>query len=224
MAQRRPGFTLIELLVVIAIIAILAAILFPVFARAREKARQTSCLSNVKQLGLGLMMYAQDYDETYLGSTYWQSKNCDSGTFWGNCLTPYVKNQQIFICPSYKRNGTFTYNNWTFPVRPSYGWNTNLSFETLAVLEEPANTVAIADCSHQVFASIVGRIAWANSTDHVRYGSGGPWPNGDPNYMTDAYSRHNSGENMTFADGHAKWMASTAIYGKGNSDTFMNPS
>jgi len=222
----RKGFTLIELLVVIAIIAILAAILFPVFARAREKARQASCLSNVKQLGLGLMMYVQDYDERYLGSIYSQSQTAPAETFWGHCVYPYVNNEMIFICPTGGGRGSkapLTYNNWTFPVRPHYGWNTRLAFKSLAEVQKPADTVALADCSHQVFASIVGRIAWANSNDYVRYGNGGPWPNGDPDYMKDEYSRHNGGENMTFADGHAKWMPSQAIYSRGNSDTFMNP-
>ena len=222
----RKGFTLIELLVVIAIIAILAAILFPVFARAREKARQASCLSNLKQLGLGLMMYVQDYDERYLGSVYSQSNNAPSGTFWGNAIYPYVKNEQLFLCPTGGGRGgdaPMTYNNWQFPVRPHYGWNTRLAFEKLAQVEKPAETVALADCSHQVFASIVGRIAWANSNDKVAFGAGDPYPNGDPNYMKDEFSRHNGGENMAFADGHAKWMSSRAIYGQGNSSNFMNP-
>src|ERR1700738_1075050 len=90
------GFTLIELLVVIAIIAILAAILFPVFAQAREKARSISCLSNMKQLGTAVTMYTQDYDETYpIGcpNTWWFD-------LWGNTMQPYVKNVQIFRCPS----------------------------------------------------------------------------------------------------------------------------
>jgi len=121
----RSGFTLIELLVVIAIIAILAAILFPVFAQAREKARQTSCLSNYKQFSLGILMYTQDYDETYcIGEAegpdlnwywnynvavpynwraayqsttarYWMAQN-----HWGNSIYPYVKNYGILACPS----------------------------------------------------------------------------------------------------------------------------
>ena len=105
----RHAFTLIELLVVIAIIAILAAILFPVFARAREKARQTSCLSNIKQIVLAFMMYAEDYDETMpMGvypdwTTYWDTKVDWGGNVIGDKLiTPYTKNQQLAACPSMK--------------------------------------------------------------------------------------------------------------------------
>src|SRR5436190_15559888 len=99
---RRTGFTLIELLVVIAIIAILAAILFPVFGRARENARRSSCQSNLKQLGLGLLQYTQDYDEMLpagyngvppAGNGFW-------GTGWAGCIYPYVKNGQVYVCPN----------------------------------------------------------------------------------------------------------------------------
>jgi len=116
----RRGFTLIELLVVIAIIAILAAILFPVFARAREKARQTSCLSNVKQIALAIRMYVQDYDERFPSAR--SVPGCpypDYGASipamllverqlqgWPSLMIPYVKNQQIFWCPSDSNEST----------------------------------------------------------------------------------------------------------------------
>ncbi|MGE5531121.1 MAG: DUF1559 domain-containing protein, partial [Bacteroidota bacterium] len=113
----RRGFTLIELLVVIAIIAILAAILFPVFAKAREKARQSSCLSNVKQLSLAMMQYVQDYDESF--PMAW----CYFGTpeamqIWKIHVAPYVKNTQVFVCPSC---GIFNQ-----PGNSDYGVNTSV--------------------------------------------------------------------------------------------------
>src|SRR5438132_10494453 len=112
----RRGFTLIELLVVIAIIAILAAILFPVFAQAREKARQTSCTSNLKQIGLAFKMYIQDYDERwpkcdpYPNGPNTPGTTGSHGTDFGwdgwisNALIPYTKNQGIYICPSINTN------------------------------------------------------------------------------------------------------------------------
>src|SRR3954465_1382903 len=97
---KRLGFTLIELLVVIAIIAILAAILFPVFAKAREKARQISCVSNLKQMGLGIMQYVQDNDECMIPRTLYYN---GSDHVWTQLMQPYVKNQNIFQCPSNPR-------------------------------------------------------------------------------------------------------------------------
>ena len=104
----RRGFTLIELLVVIAIIAILAAILFPVFAQAREKARSASCLSNTKQIGLASMMYAQDYDEVIHANAFADGARVPQGAHFVNCssprwmdvIQPYTKNTQVFNCPS----------------------------------------------------------------------------------------------------------------------------
>src|SRR5947209_4314734 len=98
--KKRVGFTLIELLVVIAIIAILAAILFPVFAKAREAARKSSCLSNMNQQGKGIMMYTQDYDEKYpgvRGGNIQPTNNC--GT-WRQVIQSYIKNTQVYRCPS----------------------------------------------------------------------------------------------------------------------------
>src|SRR5437667_1419743 len=97
--RRTKGFTLIELLVVIAIIAILAAILFPVFAQARDKARQATCISNLKQLGTGLMMYAQDYDEA-LPYGYNYSADGSLLYWWQDSIRPYVKNEAVYTCPS----------------------------------------------------------------------------------------------------------------------------
>ena len=122
----KRGFTLIELLVVIAIIAILAAILFPVFARAREKARQSSCLSNIKQMSLAAMMYTQDYDEVYPGGLTGASgemgpisQSSSFTTFWitADVIYRYVNNKQVFLCPS--RLGSN-------PIKHNYGFNSRL--------------------------------------------------------------------------------------------------
>lgn len=212
--REKKGFTLIELLVVIAIIAILAAILFPVFARARENARKANCLSNLKQLGNALSMYVQDYDERYPAADYADSRLSPAGIFWASCLYPYVKNYRVYRCPTAGGRGSdnaLAYWNWTFPISPDYGWNTYLNKISAAQVTQPADTAAIADCSHQIFMNRVGRIAWANSQDQVLYPATGQ----PSDYMNDRYSRHSGGENIAFADGHAKWMASRAIYGSG---------
>ncbi|RYX82003.1 DUF1559 domain-containing protein [bacterium] len=108
MLQSKKAFTLIELLVVIAIIAILAAILFPVFARARENARRSSCQSNLKQIGLGLMQYTQDYDEQLIRSWYGANAASDavSNYKWMDAIQPYIKSTQLFNCPSQSAYGT----------------------------------------------------------------------------------------------------------------------
>jgi prepilin-type N-terminal cleavage/methylation domain-containing protein/prepilin-type processing-associated H-X9-DG protein len=108
MKRTRSGFTLIELLVVIAIIAILAAILFPVFAQAREKARQASCQSNLKQIGLALHMYAQDYDDNF-APAWVESGRKSPGTvvYWQTFAQSYVKNRPVTLCPSYQPNYGF---------------------------------------------------------------------------------------------------------------------
>jgi prepilin-type N-terminal cleavage/methylation domain-containing protein len=126
MIRRTRGFTLIELLVVIAIIAILAAILFPVFARAREKARLTSCLSNMKQCSLAILMYIQDYDETFprvpnvaepfLNPKATQDKQ--GWLYWAQMIAPYVKNQRILACPS--DSGLPNVPGW--PTTPIWQW------------------------------------------------------------------------------------------------------
>jgi len=140
----RKGFTLIELLVVIAIIAILAAILFPVFAQAREKARQTSCLSNEKQVGLGFMQYVQDYDEQYPSGLY--NPNFayiyTKGLGWAGSLYPYMKSAQILKCPDDSTTGSMdTYGNSYYPVSYIYNFNIPLNGASDAAFTAPANTI-----------------------------------------------------------------------------------
>jgi len=145
---RATGFTLIELLVVIAIIAILAAILFPVFARAREKARMTSCLSGVKQLGLGIQMYTQDYDETLCHNSSsccvccfasYGSTNATNPN-WIVEICPYVKNNSIWECPSATNawNPTSTTGSGAVPTATNYVWNGHCSTRKLATVTYPA--------------------------------------------------------------------------------------
>lgn len=165
-----PGFTLIELLVVIAIIAILAAILFPVFAQARAKARAATCLSNLKQLTLGFVMYAQDYDETfpqwrwdynYNGASVAGATPNNATTLWPNAIFPYVKNNGVYKCPEDARNlnandwfgGWFTMSTvvgFVPSVRDnpiSYGANEPLTYDRgkLASMAQPASSFVIAD-------------------------------------------------------------------------------
>ena len=154
----RRGFTLIELLVVIAIIAILAAILFPVFAKAREKARQTTCLSNLKQIALGFLMYAQDYDERMMTSyKYCYPAGVQSLYWWGDMVQPYVKNYQLLECPSYSWSYTsYRPAGLPNPLVCSYSYNNcrhdvnhvavpQIGNSKMAIIEAPSNCVLLAE-------------------------------------------------------------------------------
>src|SRR5688572_8951045 len=145
--RERAGFTLIELLVVIAIIAILAAILFPVFAQAREKARQSSCLSNFRQLGLGMMMYAQDYDES-LPIAYWGPDWCGATSSWRQTLIPYTKNTGIYVCPSATAAGAVCPAGSVVTRLGTYGTSSHWSemgIFALAAFGTPADTFLLGE-------------------------------------------------------------------------------
>jgi len=218
--RRRSGFTLIELLVVIAIIAILAAILFPVFAKAREKARQASCCSNVRQFQTAMHSYAQDYDETipimgaYM-SGGWGWYRVDQT--WEVLVQPYVKNTQIFMCPSALRN--MTYGGQT--VHPygiaatcygsCYGGGTVCTWSSnLAIIRRPAEIVYAADgwayygdCCPAYWGLCAWKIAWPNYNGcSVRCTTSG---------QVAANTRHNEGSNVGWMDGHAKWFQAKTI-------------
>ncbi|MEN6303120.1 MAG: DUF1559 domain-containing protein [Armatimonadia bacterium] len=193
------GFTFIELLVVIAIIAILAAILFPVFAKAREKARQASCLSNCKQMGVSVMMYAQDYDERYpavqnTGGPFTYNGYTHSQTLWYMAIEPYHKNVQIFNCPSADSTWRGQYTGDT-----RYGINVRLTYYsatsnpcTLGEIAYPAETVIIADSD------------WTHSTGD--YGYSNSYMLNTPFHVSRFVpQRHNGGANFVLCDGHAKW-------------------
>lgn len=208
----RRGFTLIELLVVIAIIAILAAILFPVFAKAREAARKTSCASNLRQVGLAILSYTQDYDETYPYDPYAYGRGIGYGgnqfandTAWVYRVLPYIKNQAVFQCPSATPNtGT------PQPKTNLIGyWVNGALFATngnqpasLAALPAPADIpMAFDGIDGTNRDHVVFRPFWSDATTFQDSGSFDiAGTNGQP-YRTGA---HNDSVNCLWADGHVK--------------------
>jgi prepilin-type N-terminal cleavage/methylation domain-containing protein/prepilin-type processing-associated H-X9-DG protein len=203
--MRTRGFTLIELLVVIAIIAIVAAILFPVFARSREKARQTSCLSNIKQLGLAWLQYAQDYDgdtvPVQIGpvASYVlpNGATATGDVYWPALLFPYSRNTQVYNCPS---NGFAWRGGAT--IASCYGYLSINWGVSLSAYTQPANTIVMYD------VRAAGRF-----TDLHAPGEGNandlPIP-----YCDSGFSDiHNGGSNTLFADGHGKWLSLTSALG-----------
>jgi len=232
----KKGFTLIELLVVIAIISILSAILFPVFARARENARRASCMSNLKQIGLGMMMYVQDNDERYPlsqsilaagdssptpGGTWWTGVRV-----WPNMIYPYTHSKEVFYCPSSSypkdpaRNPYGSYGSNRL-VMPQQDEGSALS---MASIVAPASIYMIFDCSAYMLHP--NNVYTPNAPNYFIPGS--------KPYVSTVYNatqfddsanaaqkndfengRHFGGINICFADGHVKWLKSSDVIAQG---------
>ncbi len=196
-AQNRRGFTLIELLVVIAIIAILAAILFPAFAKARESARRASCSSNLKQIGIGMIQYTQEYDEHY------PFNQINGVGNWAQVIQPYVKSTDLFRCPSNPDSGITMPGGMPLPapqIPVSYGYNfmfgdpawATISGLSLATVQEPARKIMVGE----------------------RTNGSGPGSKAEPGmywddwngqqWFADGFAGHLGSSNYLFADGHVK--------------------
>jgi prepilin-type N-terminal cleavage/methylation domain-containing protein/prepilin-type processing-associated H-X9-DG protein len=214
--KRNKGFTLIELLVVIAIISILVAILFPVFARARENARRASCQSNLKQIGLAITMYAQDYDEKIVPVYTYLNSNTELW-WWQDLTQPYIKNYQVYVCPSAsppRSYGTLRPPGLPDPLKLSYALNgvridfngnavpalansTATSFGTgggnLAAIASPSTTIMVAEIKNNSQEIYDAKHTDAGASERmVKY--------------------HFDGNNFLFADGHVKFMRRSQPY------------
>ncbi|MGD9496949.1 MAG: DUF1559 domain-containing protein [Armatimonadota bacterium] len=214
----RRGFTLIELLVVIAIIAILAAILFPVFARAREKAKAASCLNNTKQLGLAAMMYITDYDDAYPKALLYPA--VDMGPLgynygmWSVLFVPYVKNGSIYRCPALSKNNSGSTATaqalgigyaqlgygWNIGTSPSgytdgfgYYYGDGVPIRVQSEIEAPAETILLGDLP--TYSGNYLYVIWVASTSYL-------------------VNRHHDGAHYTFADGHGKWLNVQTVLSK----------
>ncbi len=209
------GFTLIELLVVIAIIAILAAILFPVFAQAREKARAISCLSNMKQIGLAEQMYVQDYDEksffraSATAPSPWRDNVVitDSGlrtqASWWNLLMPYIKNNQVFTCPSDAAPTLSKDISLNPTIKRSYIALCPTASLALAQIDDVVDTMVITEKWNQDYTG-PRTDSWIEPFNGDFTPDIQPQDAQTPTRMFTAANRHTGTINGTFFDGHAK--------------------
>jgi prepilin-type N-terminal cleavage/methylation domain-containing protein/prepilin-type processing-associated H-X9-DG protein len=236
--NRKRGFTLIELLVVVAIISLLAAILFPVFARARENARRASCLSNVQQMGLAMMQYVQDYDETYPINLYmlpagtpssalpdgliWAGAAGTARIYWPQMLYPYHKDMQMFWCPSSSISIAST-TGPPSPINGQYGANDNVIKAAAPSLKMAAvNSVASTYLFMDAGTISMDPTYAVSSAGAVFYipgigDAGGncssisAYPTYSKSQQDCQSGRHFGGVSMAFADGHVKWLKTSVV-------------
>ncbi|RYX85515.1 DUF1559 domain-containing protein [bacterium] len=233
LTYKASAFTLIELLVVIAIIAILASILFPVFARARENARRSSCMSNQKQLGLGLLQYTQDYDEKYPAGL--ANGNNWKGIGWAGMINPYVKSAQVFSCPN-DLNGSVPVGATFRPI--SYAFNQQLGAANLASIDEVARMVMLTEIQVGYNVNLAQGAETGDYKSPADFGDNLIWLDGgnnmnccgtvlngitsgqrtgkffdgqQTNASTANVPRHFDGANYLLADGHVKWLKGTSV-------------
>lgn len=229
------GFTLVELLIVIAIIAVLASVLFPTILFVRENGRRTACLSNERQLGLALLQYASDHDESWpSGSTSIGSSSPGAG--WGGQCYPYVRSAEVFRCPDDAAPSNLTAGE----VTVSYGYNTNLSRSSrtrqLTYAPAPAKTVLLFEVGHNAASlassvaetfSAAGNGSWNQGPSEKPEGDTFPYgsssDNAYPIYATGAMGgrilngggsstpRHRGGADYLACDGHVGWFRPSEV-------------
>jgi prepilin-type N-terminal cleavage/methylation domain-containing protein/prepilin-type processing-associated H-X9-DG protein len=233
--MRKPGFTLIELLVVIAIIAILAAILFPVFARAREKARQASCESNMKQLGLAILMYAQDYDSCFPsnwmgGSPNGCAPNINTVYDWMEVTQPYIKNWAVCLCPSANFGGTMSPEGLPINTNCAAGYRSHAHRYGGYALN--CGRADIGAPSQQQGWGPGSDAQWETKKDALinnvaatgmifestwcpmfcgTWHAGGYWNPWGVGPQHNERCDHNGGLNVTYTDGHVKWVSQQTL-------------
>ncbi len=225
--RRAKGFTLIELLVVITIIAILAAILFPVFGMAREKAKQAACLSNLRQVGLADLMYAQDYDDTFTHTELGGDIGDAHEYYWGDMLHPYINSWQMLQCPDANQKILFKTGATRYSQQWSYNYGMNdiiaancvssddpscrhigVAGQSLAAINTPVSTILIVDNLPSSVDTGKGDNTTLNQERHEinwQWGRRNPTQLSVAGMSQDGYPRHNEGFECVYADGHAKW-------------------
>jgi prepilin-type N-terminal cleavage/methylation domain-containing protein/prepilin-type processing-associated H-X9-DG protein len=217
--QAGAAFTLIELLVVIAIISVLAAILFPVFAQAREKARQTSCLANAKQIGLSVTMYMQDYDGALP-----LTRHAGALAGWIEACQPYIKNRTVYRCPSDTPPTGWAETQAEFEAVPatrrlsSYYTNAWLAgtnrYGSDAAVNRPASLIYVAESPEDTLSDHFHPMCWGEADPEYPTCTASPsfWDSARSETKEIALRRHQDGSNYIYLDGHAKWGKWSQVY------------